>query len=360
MLVDLADRDALLRVDLEQTSEKVTGLCRDVFLQQVLAFEDELVELVHRLRLERHSSVEHCEQDNACTPQIDIEAVAAVPQNFRRDVGRRTALLAHDLVRLDLSRDAKVGNLDVTFAVKQYVVQLDVSVGHVLRVDVTQAVDDLPENLLRERLLQSASLSDIVEQVAASAQLHDDDDVFLSLERLVDLDHVVVPQLQQQVHFFHQLRLLHFVSQVRLVQRFEGHQLSDQLVHGQVDFAEGAAAEHFADPVESDVRGGRLLRGQERLFDLLHDRADLLGAGAEFGELTLDLDCLLGADDLAVEGLLVDVRGDSSDLLLVFLRDEAAVLSVRAQSVWLLDCVGLVHAVLGPARSIGLRLAHLC
>ena len=96
-------------------------------------------------------------------------------------------------------------------------------------------------------------------------------------------------------------------------------------MHGQIDLTERAPPEHLADSVEGDVRHGRQSRQAEGPLQLLHDVADLLGAGAQLAELALVVEGLLRADDLAVEGFLVDVRCDLSDIVLVVFRNKTPV-----------------------------------
>lgn len=185
------------------------------------------------------------------------------------------------------------------------------------------------EYFLSKGFFQLPSLSDVVQQVATCAQLHDYDDVLLGFDGLVYLDHVVVAHLQQQIDFLHQLGLVGFISQHLLVQRFEGHELADQLMHGQVYLPKGTPAQHLADPVECHVCGGRPLRESECLGDLPHDVADLLGAGTESLEVSFLAESLLGLQQLPVERLFVDVGGHLPDLVLLLLSDQGLVVIVR-------------------------------
>ena len=285
VLVDFADGDAAFRVDLEQAPEQVSRLHRDVLLQQVLALENQLVQLVHRLRLERHRAVEHGKQDDASAPQVHIQTVAAVTQDFGRYVGRCTTLLSHDLIRLDLPGHAEVRYLDVTLAIQQYIVELNVPMRDILRVNIAQTVDNLTENLLREGLLEPPSFTHVVKQIATGAKLHYNDYVLLSFDSLIDLDYVIVAQFEQQVDLLHQFSLLHFVGEGLLVERLERDQFPHELVHGKVDFAESATAQHLPNPVERDIGDRRLLGQLEGSLNFLHDVADLLGARAELVEL---------------------------------------------------------------------------
>lgn len=179
------------------------------------------MQLVHRLRLERHRAVEHGKQDDAGAPQVHIQTVASVTQDLRRYVGRCPTLLSHDLIRLDLPGHSKVRYLDVTLAIEQYIVKLDVPMRDILRVNIAQTVDNLTENLLSEGFLQPPSFTHVVEQITTGAKLHYNDYVLLSLDGLIDLDNVVVAQFEQQINLLHQFGLLNFVSESLLVERLE-------------------------------------------------------------------------------------------------------------------------------------------
>jgi len=145
-----------------------------------------------------------------------------------------------------------------------------------LRMNVAQAVHYLLEDFLCIGLLQPPPLPDIVKQVSTSAQLHDDDNVLLGLDRFINLDNMIMTELEEQVHFFHELLLLDLVGQALFVQRFQSHELPNQLMHGQVDLSEGSSAQHLADSVEGELSLGGVLDFVERGVHLLHYESDLL------------------------------------------------------------------------------------
>ena len=130
-------------------------------------------------------------------------------------------------------------------------------------------------------------------------------------------------------------------------------------MHGEVDLAKSAPTQHLANPVERDIGDWRLLSQSEGSLDFLHDVADFLGARAELVELRLVLDGLLSPDDLAVEGLLVNVRGHLSDLLLVILGNQPSGIHICDHGLWSSDNIGLVNAILGPPRAVRLRFPHV-
>lgn len=192
VLINLLDREPLLRVDLQETSKHVSCVLGNVLFEQVLALQYQLMKLFHTLSFEWHSAVEHRKKYHSRRPQVDIQTVTFISENFRCNVGRGAALLAHHLAFLDLSGYAKVSNFDVTFAVEQDVVKFDVSVRDLLCMDVAQPIDDLLEDLLRVGLLESPALPHVVEEIATCTQFHHDDNMLISFNRLVDLNDMVV------------------------------------------------------------------------------------------------------------------------------------------------------------------------
>lgn len=227
MAIDLLVVEALVGIDFEEATEHVTRFLGDIILEGVDSSENEAVQFVHTGSLERHCAVQHCVEDYSCAPEVNAKAVSVlIPENLRRNVGGCAALVAHLDTWRALLADSKVGDLNLTLAIEQYVVEFDVAMGNVLRVNVLEAIDYLLEDLLRDWLLQATPLPDVVEKVATRAQLHHDDYVFLRLDCLVDLDHVVMAELEQKVHLFHQLLLLYLVGQAFLIQGFQSNQLS--------------------------------------------------------------------------------------------------------------------------------------
>ncbi len=86
------------------------------------------MKLLHSLSLEWYSTIKHSEKNNSSAPQIDIKTIASVSQYFRCYISWRATLFSHNLIRLNLPRDSKVGNFDISLAIKQDVVQFDISV----------------------------------------------------------------------------------------------------------------------------------------------------------------------------------------------------------------------------------------
>ena len=186
MFENLRDTQALFWIDLQQSSDEVLGLFRDFFLHVVLGLQDLLVEVLHVVSFEWHCSEEESKQNYTCTPEVSLEAlVALISDDLWGNVGWCATLLKHGLSLFDRLGDAKISYLDMALAVKQDVVQLDVSVQDLFRVDVANTLYDLLEENLRKRLLKLFPFPHEVEQIAASAQLHHQHDMSPRLESLV-------------------------------------------------------------------------------------------------------------------------------------------------------------------------------
>ena len=74
-------------------------------------------------------------------------------------------------------REAEVGDLEVSVAVEQQVLGLEVAVADALVVAVLDAADELLEVEARGRLVEAALCNDLVEEFAASDELEHDEDL---------------------------------------------------------------------------------------------------------------------------------------------------------------------------------------
>lgn len=76
---------------------------------------------------------------------------------------------------------------------------------------VIQTVDYLLEDLLSEWLFKSSALSNVIKEITTCTEFHDNYDMLLSLNCLIDLNDVIVSQFEQQIHFLHQLSFLYLI-----------------------------------------------------------------------------------------------------------------------------------------------------
>ena len=86
-----------------------------------------------------------------------------------------------------------------------------------LGMNILEPVNDLLEYLFCEWLLESSSLSDVVQQVTSCAKFHHNYDVLLCLDGFVDLDDMVVSEFEEEVDLLHQLVLLNLIGQAFFV-----------------------------------------------------------------------------------------------------------------------------------------------
>jgi hypothetical protein len=95
------------------------------------------VQIFHVVGFERHGAVEQGEEDNTSTPEISLESlITLVFDDLRSNISGSTTVFSHDFILLYQFRDTEISDFDITFTVKEDVIQLDVSVNDVLGVDV--------------------------------------------------------------------------------------------------------------------------------------------------------------------------------------------------------------------------------
>ena len=215
-----------------------------------------LLKLLHIGGLKRHSPVQHGVEDDSSGPDVTLESfIASTLEHLRGNVSWSSALFSlHGLRRLDYLGDSEVADFDVSFGSQQNVVQLDVSVQHPLRVDVSQARDYLPEDELGRIFLEFPPSPDVGEQVAATTDLHHVDNVGVSLEALVQPDDVFVASPFENVVLLHHLFEAVLVLHESLVDGLKRHKLASEPVDSQVHLAKSSLSNDFAYLVVVDLR----------------------------------------------------------------------------------------------------------
>ena len=107
----------------------------------------------------------------------------------------------HSLVRVDHGSDSEVSDLDNAVRVEEDIVELDVSVEDVIWVAVVETFQDLLEDELGGVFSEFSSFADVVEEVAAWAEFDDEDDVFVGVEGVVEVDDVFVAEAFEDADF---------------------------------------------------------------------------------------------------------------------------------------------------------------
>lgn len=329
------------------------------------------MQVLHVGALERHVAVEHRVEHHTRTPHVYGPAIVAFLGNYLRGyVGRRAALVVEDRTGLDLLADTEIRDLDVALVVEQNVLQLDVAVQDVLRMDVSDSLYYLLEEVLGEGLVELSSLAHVGEQIATCAKLHDEQVVLLCLKCLEELNDRLVAHDPKKTSLVLNLPQRVFILQELLVDRLDGHKPPRQLLEGQVHFAEGALAKEAADLVEVEVSAGRDLIALEGDLDqsldvplLLLSRgllADLFLVLSELFELVLDVCYLEDAPFLALSDLMDKLLIGFVERVLLLRNDHTALgtcdLGQRLQRLGLEELLGLGRLlVLQVGLELGVR-----
>ena len=127
---------------------------------------------------------------------------------------------------------------------------------HPSRVTIGESCNYLSKDSTSHIFFQAASLSDIVEKVTPTTQLHHENDVFCAIKVLVESHDVFVAYLPQDHDLLHHplgMRILLLLRaldlQVLFVDRLNGYKFLRQLMQGKVDFPEGALPQDFPNSV---------------------------------------------------------------------------------------------------------------
>lgn len=115
---------------------------------------------------------------------------------------------------------------------------------------VVKPTYQLLEYTLRNIFFKLTSFSHIVEQIAASCNFNDKEDVLLGLKVLVETHDVLVASLLQNDHFLEYLATLRVFTKVLLVDALYRHHVLGQIMQGEVYLAEGAFTENLANSVK--------------------------------------------------------------------------------------------------------------
>lgn len=170
------------------------GRDRMVLRELELLFLDTFDQLAFVTGVERQIPVDHREKHNADGPDVDCGAGRRrdLFEALRRHVGegaRIDFIVAH-------ASDAEVNDFDgmvVLFPVlEKHILQLEVAVDDTARMAVEHRLNNLQDDVARQRLRHEAVLLDHVEQLAAHAGLHDHDELLAIDERLMQFNDMLV------------------------------------------------------------------------------------------------------------------------------------------------------------------------
>ena len=129
------------------------------------------------LVFEREPSAKHHVENDSATPDIDLRSgIEATTNNFRGGVIGTSATRFEEVAVLDLTRETKVGNLDVQVFVEQDIFWFEIPMNNLEFVTVFNAGHDLLEEPTGNWLGHAAVVDDVVEQFA-TGEFEDNDDV---------------------------------------------------------------------------------------------------------------------------------------------------------------------------------------
>ena len=200
----------------------------------------------------------HCEQNHSCSPDVNGRRVWLTVEYLWRHVDQRSTPLAlnfrhepcDNFLLGQLDALSKISQLDVASPINQNILQLDIFMDHILAVDVADALNQLLEEVLSDRLLDPLPLSNVAQQVSPHAELHKQKKMLVREFRLImgrvhELIHsydVFVAETFQNVRFVINLVFKPIVLCYFSFNAFYGHQFESQFVQTDIDLAEGTSA----------------------------------------------------------------------------------------------------------------------
>jgi len=148
------------------------------------------------------------------------------------------------LEMLRQSGEAEVGDLEVSFAVEEEVLRLEVAVRHTVAVAEPERGDQLLEVPARRGFRQTAATGDFGEELASGSELHDEVNFGLRRHNLVDFKYVrVVVEAAHGVDLADYAWLHAGVNGFGFVDNFDGEGCAVNKGSCLVDLGEAATAE---------------------------------------------------------------------------------------------------------------------
>ena len=198
MLEHFRQIHSLLRIDNKALFDEVLGVraSLDVIRELESASFDLLVGLLHLLRLEGRSPVEHRVEDHADGPEIHLVAVtiSCVKHLWGQIVWCATNCALTLAIVEHLGCKAKVADFQAHAICKEKVPELEISVDHFVRVNILHCFDKLVDVVASLHLVQPLPSLDEIRQRLVLADIEHDVDVLLVLEVAVEPDDVLVVQ----------------------------------------------------------------------------------------------------------------------------------------------------------------------
>lgn len=198
MLKRVCGRRALITRVGEQGGDKVLAILRDrrpdTVVEVVRALADLLHDVLVGLAVERWLARQKNVCDDATGPDVALLVVVLV-EDFRCDIVRRAKLLVEVAVGIVDEGRAEINDLDLVVLLvllEQDILRFQIAVHDVPLVAVVDAGEDLFHENGTVTLAKFAALEDLIEELAALADLGNEVVAFLILEELEHFDDVWV------------------------------------------------------------------------------------------------------------------------------------------------------------------------
>lgn len=175
---------------LEQLTNQILGIVGDrvphLTFETILSVQHVVDNIFVLFAAEWWFTTQHDKHDDSHGPNIALRRVASL-ENFRCNIVWRAIRLVHHLVGIDTLGQTKVNQFDVTvivLLVEEKVFWLDVTMANMVSVQVAQGIKGLLHDGGSLLLAQVLLFSNVIEQLAAFAQLCDEETDPLGLPRL--------------------------------------------------------------------------------------------------------------------------------------------------------------------------------
>lgn len=251
---DVFDGEPLGGIRVQNQIDQVFGLLAEETGHFVVGLQDFLVELLSVLVLEWEITTHHGIKYNATAPNVSTKPeVFFALDHFRSCVTRTTTGSLEPLVLLVKVAQAEVDDFDAIVVIEQQIFWLQVSVDDAQFVNVLYAGDDLLVHFGSFILLEPAVFDDVLEELSARTILHDQVQVIIVFNHLVQLNDVRVPDFLEDCDFSVDSVNIGLILDFIFFQYFDGHLVASYNVRSLFDFAEGSLTFGFPDDEASDL-----------------------------------------------------------------------------------------------------------
>mmetsp|Transcript_34866 Transcript_34866/g.96406 ORF Transcript_34866/g.96406 Transcript_34866/m.96406 type:complete len:322 (-) Transcript_34866:319-1284(-) len=159
----------------------------------------------------RHVPHQEDKHDNAEAPEVALVGIALAREHIRADVGDGPAGRLHQRGGIPLVRKTKVNELQlchVVLTLVQEILELQVPVCYVTRVEVGHCTEHLPRCLQCISIREDAPLLEATIKLTALATLHDQEDLGTGLVHAMEPANVRVVEGKKNLHLICQLVLV--------------------------------------------------------------------------------------------------------------------------------------------------------